>query len=106
MLVIVISSIAMFGMIAVLFPPLKYMVKINQASAMLYSYIGIAAFYLLFLTTFSSSIRELHLAFVCLYIITGALGILKEYNLARYPLSVLGFILMYSIWKNYILNVT
>lgn len=97
MLVIVISSIAIIGMIAVLFPPLKNMIKINETGAVLYSFIGMAVLYFMFSPTFSSSTRELQLAFVCFCIITCALGILKEYSLAKYPLSVMGFILMYSI---------
>ena len=84
-------------MIAVLFPPLKYKIKINEERAVLTSFFGMAAFYFMFSQTFSSNTRELQLAFVIFCIITGALGFLKEYNLARYPLSVMGFILLYSM---------
>ena len=89
----VIGLMAIIASLAPLFPPLKNIFKIKEDVALLYIYIGMAGLYLIFTQTFSASSRLLHVALVCLYIVTGAIVTLKS-NLARYFLVVIGLLLI------------
>ena len=81
-------------MIALLFPPMKYIFNINEYGAVLYSFLGMGALYVVFSPTFSPSTSQLQFAFVCFCVVTVILGVFKKSNLARYPLSVMGVLLM------------